>query len=35
MTLGQINIWRYDVKQALARCLSDRRPVTMLLTRRK
>ena len=30
MTRSQINLWRYDVKQALACCLSDRLPVTLL-----
>ena len=33
LTLGKINIWRSHVGQALACCLSDRRPVS-LLTRR-
>jgi hypothetical protein len=26
MTLGQSNLWRYHVKQALLACIADRRP---------
>jgi hypothetical protein len=30
MTLGKINLWRFHVRQALACCLSERRPVSLL-----